>query len=421
MPKPILIFAAGLLTFARISHADSPVWSDFAGNAQHTADSAVASDSLSSIRWSTPVDLDPQYAGNGDLYIHYGSPLITANNTVIVPVKTGAYGGFQIDAINGSSGVTQWTQASDYILPAHDWTPEFAPAITPTNTLYYPGAGGTVYAIANADSATPGSPTQIAFFGNSNYAADSTAYNSDVFIDTPITSDSSGDIYFGYRVTGINPPLGLTSGIARITPTGSATYEPISSLAAGVTTTVMNGAPAITSDGTRLYIAVSNGSAGDLLELNAANLQPLASVALNDPATAQPALLDDDGTASVTIGPDGQVYYGVLENPLGTHNYRGWLLQFSSDLSQEKTPGSFGWDDTASVVPASMVPSYHGSSTYLLMTKYNNYAGAGSGNGENEIAILDPNATMTDPISGKLGHERRRIHPRPHARSERHQ
>ena len=33
------------------------------------------------------------------------------------------------------------------------------------------------------------------------------------------------------------------------------------------------------------------------------------------------------------------------------------------------------------------------------MTKYNNYAGAG-GNGDNRIAILDPNSTMIDPITG---------------------
>ena len=48
-----------------------------------------------------------------------------------------------------------------------------------------------------------------------------------------------------------------------------------------------------------------------------------------------------------------------------------------------------------------MVPSYKGSSSYLLMVKYNNYYGHGTGNGVNQIAIVDPTTTMTDPISGQ--------------------
>ena len=48
-----------------------------------------------------------------------------------------------------------------------------------------------------------------------------------------------------------------------------------------------------------------------------------------------------------------------------------------------------------------MVPSYHGTSTYLLMAKYNNYDHTGTGDGQNKVAILDPNnETETDPITG---------------------
>ncbi len=32
------------------------------------------------------------------------------------------------------------------------------------------------------------------------------------------------------------------------------------------------------------------------------------------------------------------------------------------------------------------------------MTKYNNYAGIGTGDGHNRLAILDPNATEKDPV-----------------------
>jgi hypothetical protein len=45
-----------------------------------------------------------------------------------------------------------------------------------------------------------------------------------------------------------------------------------------------------------------------------------------------------------------------------------------------------------------MVPSYAGTSTYLLAQKYNNYRGVGSGDGLNRLAVLDPRGTQADPI-----------------------
>jgi len=142
----------------------------------------------------------------------------------------------------------------------------------------------------------------------------------------------------------------------------------------------------------------NNGGAGDLISLSTTTLAPITSTPLMDPLANARAGLSDNGTASPMIGPDGDVYFGVLDVG-GANHGRGFMLHYSSDLSVTKTPGAFGWDDTASVVPASMVPSYHGGSAYLLMTKYNNYAGNG-GDGVNKIAIVDPNATQTDPIAG---------------------
>jgi hypothetical protein len=121
-------------------------------------------------------------------------------------------------------------------------------------------------------------------------------------------------------------------------------------------------------------------------------------VRLKDPSSGLDAWIYSGSSASPTVGPDGDVYFGVLENPFPNHNDRGWLLHFDSTLTQTKIPGSFGWDDTASIVSASLVSSYHGSSSYLLMTKYNNYKDIGTGDGVNKIAVLDPNATEADPI-----------------------
>lgn len=381
------------------AHA-APVWAGYGGDSYHEATSTAASQSLQIIHWKTSVDLNPQFTGN-DLLIHYGSPMVTASNTVIVPVKTGATDGFQLSAFNGATGASQWTQpvTTDYILPPHDWTPSYSPTLTPSNRLYFAGAGGTVYYRDTPDTAAA-PVTQTAFYGMSSYTANPAAYNSNVFINTPITSDTSGNIYFGYQVTGA-APNGLQSGIARISAAGVGTFIPVATAAgdASMNQVVQNSAPAISRDGGTVYVAVSNGSSGSLLALNSSTLARTSSVALADPSSGQAAWLNNDSSASPTIGPDGDVYMGVLENPFPANHDRGWLLHFAANLASTKTPSSFGWDDTASVVPASMVKSYHGSSTYLLMSKYNDYADLG-GTGVNKLAILDPNATQTDPVTG---------------------
>jgi hypothetical protein len=99
------------------------------------------------------------------------------------------------------------------------------------------------------------------------------------------------------------------------------------------------------------------------------------------------------------VGPDGDVYYGVFESSCCSNHDRGWLMHFNSTLSTKKTTGAFGWDTTASVVTKTLVPSYHGASSYLVLTKYNNYKTTG-GNGQNYVAITDPNTSMTDPVTG---------------------
>jgi hypothetical protein len=376
-------------------------WSGYGHESQHDAIAPVASQPLNHILWHTPVDLNPQYSGS-ELLIHYGSPLITRSNTVIVPVKTGATNGFEVEALVGATGATNWVRSTDYILPPHNWTPSFSPTLTPKNRLYFPGGGGTVYYCDTPDT-TNISPVigQTAFFGLTNYTANTNAYLNNVFIDTPITSDRYGNIFFGFQVTG-STPLNLRSGMARIDYNGTGTWVAASNAAsdAGISKVVMNCAPALSNDHKTLYVAVNNGSYGYLVAVDSRTLAPLARVRLKDVKNpANDSIMLDDGTASPTVGPDGDVYFGVLENPWYSNHDRGWLLHFNSTLTQTKVPGAFGWDDTASVVFASLVSSYHGSSPYLLMTKYNNYADTG-GNGVNKIAILDPRNSMTDPISG---------------------
>ena len=403
-------------------------WAGYAGNAQHTADTSAPAQPLETIRWQTPVDTDPQYSGD-DLLIHYGSPVITAANTVIVPVKTQAAGGFELNAVDGFDGAPLWNEPTDYSLPAsYDWTPSFSPTLvtipgsTPDTRLYFQAADGTVEYIDNPDSPAlnpNGTPVavRVAFYGMADYQTDLTNGNANIAIDTPLTADAAGNVYFGYQVSGTNA-AGLTNGgIAKIAPDGTTTFMPIALVAKnfsynGTTYVVnrmpLNAAPAISNDGSTLYIAASTSTQdgavadshyGELLELNTADLSYVASVELVDPAgttnAGAPSVLTGDSTASPTIGPDGDVFYGVLEHTFASNDDRGWLLHFTSSLSATAPGGApepdgfFGWDDTVSIVPASMVPSYHGTSSYLIFTKYNNYADF-TGNGINQVAVLDP-------------------------------
>lgn len=375
-----------------------PAWRGYGGNAQHTAPAPAKGPKLKAIRWQTPVDLNPQYSGDY-LLIHYGSPMITGSNTVILPVKTGAGGNFRIEAHKGKTGNLVWQQDTDFNFAPHDWMPSFPAHLTAQNRLYYGGAGGTVY-FRDTPDLKKGTKGQLAFFGIDNYNASKSVYNQHVAIDTPITADESGNIYFGFYVTG-STPVGLKSGVARIGADGQGTW--ISTQAASgdnnMTEVAQNCAPAVSADGATIYVAVSDGSVGYLLGLNSATLAQKYKVRLRDPQTNTDSLIFDDGSAAPTVGPDGDVFYGVVESSPGAHNGRGWLLHFSADLVTKKTPGSFGWDDTVSIVPTSAVPSYSGSSPYLLMTKYNNYYGYGNGNGHNEIAIIAPDDTQKDRFS----------------------
>jgi hypothetical protein len=385
---------------------DGPAWWGFARDAQHSALGAVATQSLDRIKWSSPVDLAPPYRPSGALLIHYGSPVITSHNTVVVPVKTGAAGGFRFEARSGGNGGLIWSADSDYVLPAHNWVPSYNLALNAANRLHAPGAGGKLLVRDNADAAA-GTVGKLVFYGAAAYDAAPAAFNTTVFINTPLTIDTAGNVFFGFVVTGANP-AGLASGIARIGADGVGSWVSVTAAAgdAAITKPATNSAPAVSIDQATLYVAVNSAvlagtvQAGYLLALDSRTLAVKGKVALLDPLTGTRARISDDGTSSPTVGPDGEVYFGVLEASFGSHNGRGWLLHFDALLTTSRTPGGFGWDDTASVVPASMVPSYTGPSSYLLMTKYNNYGGAGSGDGLNRVAVIDPNASQIDPISG---------------------
>lgn len=383
-----------------------PAWWAFGRDAQHAANSAIGAQALNRIAWATPVDLSPQYSAGGSLLIHYGSPVVSAFNTVLVPVKTGEAGGFRIEARSGGNGGLVWSTDSDYVLPPHQWVPSYNLALGLGNRLHAPGAGGKLLLRDNVDAASARIETAV-FYGAAAYAAAPAAFDASVFINTPITVDSHGNVFFGFLATGANP-AGLASGVARIGADGVGRWVAASAAAAdsAISKVAMNCAPALSPDLGTLYVAVNTTAGGTtqtgyLLALDSATLAVKGKAALLDPDSGAPAQVSDNSTASPTVGPDCAVFFGVLESSLGAHNGRGWLLHFDATLGARRVPGGFGWDHTASIVPASMLPSYSGASSYLLMSKYNNYLGLGSGDGLNRVAVLDPGASQVDAISGR--------------------
>ncbi len=393
-------------------------WTGYGGNYSHTGISAVRSKSMGKVLWSAPLDL-ANYNGN-DILTHYGEVAITALNTVITPLRSTNGAPYTVRGINGANGSLVWSYVSSYIEPSHSWGPSFGPTILPGLELVtysgnqrvvipyspkaaWPESGGRIAIRSNSDMGTA-LVTKTAFYGNAAYAANPSGYDGTVKVCTPLTAGPDGSIYFGFIVENGSAPNNMLSGLAVVHPNGTSNWVSAQTLSndTGIAEVPVNCAPALSPDGSKVYVATSTGywGRGYLCSANAKNLAPIAHVALVDPVSGQPSTIPGDGTASPMVGPDGHVFYGVLESPWLSNDDRGWMLQFTGDLSTQLPSGAFGWDDTASIVPASMVPLYTGTSPYLICTKYNDYADFGTQPGLNKVAVLDPNVTGTDSVSG---------------------
>lgn len=396
------------LTAGASAQTGTPVWSTYGRSFLHRATAPAPTQTLNRVLWSTPVDRQPQYVFGSFLLIHYGSPVITHNNVICIPVKTGVSDGFIVEGRNGTTGALVFQMGTDYSLPESDWTPSFGPALSPDGRLYVPAAGGTLLRRDNPEVAS--SPSiRVAFFGYNAYFADKGTFNSNVKITTPLTTDAAGNVYFGYRTYGGDPdkaPVGamkLLSGIAKIGVNGVNTWKTCAQITGDPTATHVQFqcAPAVSPDGQIVYVGVKKSAGGGyLVGLNTSDLSLKYRRRLYDPSTGNDAGMTDSSSGTPMIGPDGDVYFGVLSNPHTRHNGRGFLLHFDRTLVTQKAPGSFGWDITPSFVPTSIVPGYTGGSSYLLLVKYNNYAGFGTGDGVNRVALLDPNTLQKDAING---------------------
>ena len=417
-------FGVILACLAPWAASQQPIWGQYGFNAQHTTLSGYAAQRMKRTLWQTTIDLAPPPSDAG-LPGHYGTPLIGHFGTIVVPIRTGAKNNnvwptvqdtFKVQGYAPNTGKVLWNMSTDYVSPPHDWIPPMGCCIGPDNELFVPGAGGTILVRSSADRPAA-TVKRICFFGLGNYDAAAATYNNGVFISTPITVDSKGDLFFGFRVTDKNITLKnpvnnnvLYDGIAGLYPNGDGTYNGTWWTARGILAYLSGGqykisgytfgqncAPAVSNDGAYVYIAglsEDSSSSGDYdftFVLDSRSLSPLGYQRMWLPNLPQDSnhegLVFDDSTSCPMVGPDDDVYMGCW----WFNGFRGFMLHYDKTLATTKPAGSFGWDDTPAVVPSNIVAAYKGSSPYLILTKYNFYTGAPGQNGTNYISIQDPN------------------------------
>lgn len=391
-------------------------WPGHCGDAQHTAQSPVRTQCLQEVRWSLSLDQSFDIAE-----AHYGSPLVTAAGTVIAAQRLAVQGTFRIVGMDGNQrGRILWEEESDFLYPAHGWVPLYQMVLSgppgPSQRVYWPAVGGGLRFRDNLDSSS-GALTRglVAFMGEQNYTANQDGLRDHVFVNSAMATGPDGAVYFTIRVQGALPQAVTDMGISRglmIRASRSGETVVVSAADVGGDNEFRRFpnqlSPAFSNDYSTLYTCVGSQNYNGptmVVGLDPNTLQVRLSeggrsyrrMALDPRSASLSCHLFEDSSSSIMVAPDGDVYYGLLGNP---NRYTGWLLRWNAELTTSKPPGGFGWDNTPSVVPASLVPSYNGSSTYLLAAKFNSYAGLEGGQGLHHLVLLDPASTETDSMSG---------------------
>ena len=235
-----------------------PAWPGYARDAQHSALGAIASQPFSRIRWLTQVDLAPQYTR-----LVAADPLRLAGDH-----RTQRRHRAGEDRRNrrlsdrgparGRTAIVLWSAATDYVLPPHNWVPSFEPCITPGNRVYAPRVGRTPALSRRCRQQPPARsrpPCSTARPRTRPRPRPSTRRSSST---RRSPRDANGNVFFGFIVTGANP-AGSSAASRASAPTASAPGSRRSTAAASaaIGQVAMNCAPALSADGSTLYVAVN--------------------------------------------------------------------------------------------------------------------------------------------------------------------
>jgi len=203
--KPVIVALCGAsLVLATVSgQTRSLTWPQWGQNAEHTGFLNVAGQDLNRIL--TNIVYDPlvpaeQARNDGDLLAHYQTPLVE-DNDVYMESKAGSYtvGTYATQTWHqnkfswaGGRLNLVWTFASDWVPPggqADFWEPVYHAALA-NGFVYDPGAGGSIFKLNKSNGAAVKRiipPQFLTPDGN---------LDSHTFTVSPLTADSSGNIYY---------------------------------------------------------------------------------------------------------------------------------------------------------------------------------------------------------------------------------
>jgi hypothetical protein len=227
---------AGLLAFLSVSAGAQLVaptkpgsWPQWGLNAQHTLfDGGVVGQPLNTnlVNLVYDFNIDAEKAdpnATGDLLVHYQVPLVD-NNDVYIESKDGTYSNSTYStqkwhqnkySWQGNTLVKQWTFNTDWFAPGSSslfWEPVYHAALA-NGFLYDPGQGGTIFKINKTTGAVV---KRINPFG--------TTINPNTFTASPISADSSGNLYYNVvqvtqnNITGFTVDDVVGSWLVKVTP-----------------------------------------------------------------------------------------------------------------------------------------------------------------------------------------------------------